>query len=105
MITFEENIVRGTSSSLSILNNNNKPTLPQVSHKQRNIALYTFKNLQSTRLDRRARIQFGQVHLGDPTDLHWSKKRHLTDAGTQLTSFDPKNVTLLTRGPTDLLDV
>ena len=49
-----------------------------------------------------ARIQFSQVHFGaklDSTDLHWSKKRHVTNTGPQPTSIDPKNVTLLTRGP------
>ena len=35
---------------------------------------------------------------GDPTDLLWSKKRHVTDRGDQLTSFGPKNVTSLTEG-------
>ena len=33
------------------------------------------------------------------TDLLWSKKRHVTHGGVQLTSFGPKNVTSLTRGP------
>ena len=71
--------------------------------------------------DRRARIQFGQVHFGakrsshkkgDPTDLLWcknvtlptggpadllwSKKRDVTNREIQLTSFDPKNMTLPT---------
>ena len=32
------------------------------------------------------------------TDLLWSKKRHVTHGGVQLTSFGPKNVTLLTGG-------
>merc|ERR1719318_1230557 len=60
--------------------------------------------------DRWARIQFSQVHFGafchsrgGPTDLLWSKKRHVTNGGVQLTSFGPKNVTSLTGGPTDLL--
>merc|ERR1712223_1004011 len=37
------------------------------------------------------------------TSLFWSKKRHVTDRGDQLTSFGPKNVTSLTGGSTDLL--
>ena len=36
---------------------------------------------------------------GAPTDLLWSKKPDVTDVGPQLTSFDPKNVMLQTRGP------
>ena len=35
---------------------------------------------------------------GGPTDLLWSKKRHVTNTGPQPTSFGPKNVTSLTRG-------
>ena len=57
----------------------------------------------------------------NPTDLHWSKnvtlltrdpkwppliqKRHVTNAGPQMTSFDPKTSRYLRRTPTDLLDV
>ena len=42
------------------------------------------------------------------TNLLWSKKRDVTHGGVQLTSFGPKNVTLLTGGsnwPFRCLDV
>ena len=72
------------------------------------------------RLDRRARIQFGQIHFGVFLTSRLVQKRDVTNREIQLTSFDPKNVTLPTGrsnwpplvqkrdryqqgGPTDLL--
>ena len=58
--------------------------------------------------DRWARIQFSQGNFGaktshnqqgDPTDLLWSKNVTVTNTGPKPTSFGPKTLPLLTRGP------